>query len=141
MNSLVTRAATLDFSQGPLLMGIINVTPDSFSDGGQCLRPEDAIARAETLVEEGAVLLDVGGESTRPGAEAVSDEEELRRVLPVVEILAQRLPRVPISVDTSKAGVARQCLEAGASLINDVTALADPWMPAVLREHGVPVIL
>ena len=67
MNSLVTRAATLDFSQGPLLMGIINVTPDSFSDGGQCLRPEDAIARAETLVEEGAVLLDVGGESTRPG--------------------------------------------------------------------------
>lgn len=141
MNSLVTRAATLDFSQGPLLMGIINVTPDSFSDGGQCLRPADAIARAETLVEEGAALLDVGGESTRPGASSISAEEELRRVLPVVEILAQRLPRIPISVDTSKAAVARPCLETGASLINDVTALGDPGMVAVLREHGVPVIL
>lgn len=141
MNSLVTRAATLDFSQGPLLMGIINVTPDSFSDGGECLRSEDAIARAETLVEEGAALLDVGGESTRPGAAPVSAEEELSRVRPVVALLAQRLPRVPISVDTSKAAVARECLEAGASMINDVTALGDPAMPPVLREHGVPAIL
>ncbi|MBL0349007.1 MAG: dihydropteroate synthase [Elusimicrobia bacterium] len=141
MNSLLTRAGTLDFSQGPLLMGIINVTPDSFSDGGQCLRPEDALDRAETLVEEGAALLDVGGESTRPGAAPVSVEEELSRVRPVVERLAQRLPRVPISVDTSKAAVARACLEGGASLINDVTALEDPAMPSVLREHGVPVVL
>lgn len=141
MTPLATRAGTLDFSQGPLLMGIINVTPDSFSDGGQCLRPEDAIARAETLVEEGAALLDVGGESTRPGAAPVSVEEELRRVAPVAELLAGRLPRVPISVDTSKAAVARRCLEAGASIINDVTALGDPGMAPVIKEHGVPVIL
>lgn len=139
---LKTRAKTLDFSGGPRLMGILNATPDSFSDGGQYLTPEAAIARAETMAEEGADLIDVGGESTRPGAPPVPLEEELRRVLPIVDILAQRLPQTPLSVDTTKAEVARQCLDAGASLINDVSALQfDTKMAGVVRERQIPVIL
>ncbi len=139
---LKTRAKTLDFSGGPRLMGILNATPDSFSDGGQYLTPEAAIARAETMAEEGADLIDVGGESTRPGARPVPLEEELRRVLPIVDILAQRLPQTPLSVDTTKAEVARQCLDAGASLINDVSALQfDTKMAGVVRERQIPVIL
>lgn len=123
-------------------MGILNVTPDSFSDGGRHAVVASAIARAEAMAEEGAHLIDVGGESTRPGADPVPLEEELRRVLPVVEVLAQRLPRVPISVDTMKAEVARRCLDEGASLINDVSALRhDPDMAGAVKEHGVPVVL
>jgi len=106
----------------PLIMGIVNVTPDSFSDGGQFSSTEAAIAHGLQLVAEGADLLDIGGESTRPHAVAVAEEEELRRVVPVVEALARRVP-VPISVDTSKAEVARRCLAAGAHIVNDVTAL------------------
>lgn len=121
-------------------MGILNVTPDSFSDGGEFLDPQTASARARALVEEGADLIDVGGESTRPGAEPVSVDEELKRVLPVIEDLAGRLP-VPISIDTSKAQVAQAALKAGASLVNDVTALRDPEMPAVVARAQVPVIL
>ncbi len=139
---LKTRAKTLDLSRGPRLMGILNVTPDSFSDGGQYLTAEAAVARAEVMAEEGADLIDVGGESTRPGAAPVPLEEELRRVVPIVEILAQRLPQTPLSVDTTKAEVARQCLDAGASLINDVSALQfDTKMVDVVRKHQIPVVL
>jgi dihydropteroate synthase len=138
---LKTRAKTLDLSR-PLLMGVLNVTPDSFSDGGKFLTPEAAIARAEELIESGADVLDVGGESTRPGAAAVSLDEELSRVLPVVETLCQRFPETPVSLDTTKAEVARRGLDLGVSLVNDVSALRfDKDMAAVVREHGVPVIL
>jgi dihydropteroate synthase len=106
----------------PLVMGILNVTPDSFADGGRFLRPDDAVARGEQIADEGADVVDVGGESTRPGAEPVAEDEELRRVLPVVERLAGRLPvTVRISIDTTKAAVARAAVEAGATLVNDVS--------------------
>jgi dihydropteroate synthase len=104
----------------PSVMGVVNVTPDSFSDGGVHLRPEDAVASARRMVEVGAAIVDVGGESTRPGSEGVSAEEELRRVVPVLEELKGR---VPVSIDTAKAEVARRALELGAELVNDVTAL------------------
>jgi dihydropteroate synthase len=139
---LRTRAGDLDLSQKTRLMGILNATPDSFSDGGPFLTPEAAISRAEEMIEEGADIIDVGGESTRPGALPVSAEEELARVARIVELLAQRYPRTPISVDTMKAQVARQCLDAGASIINDVSALEfDSHMAAVVTQHGVPVVL
>src|ERR1700730_18677893 len=112
----------------PLIMGIVNVTPDSFSDGGRYSTPEAAVAHGLELVQQGADLLDVGGESTRPGAIPVPEAEELRRVVPVVRLLAAQTS-VPLSVDTYKAGVAQAALDAGARIINDVTALAgDPDM-------------
>ncbi len=126
---------------GPFLMGVVNATPDSFSDGGRFLDPADAVARALELAEEGADLVDVGGESTRPGAPPVAEEEEIRRVVPVVERLRARGFAVPISIDTSKAGVARAALAAGADLVNDVTALADPALARVVAEAGAPVVL
>lgn len=122
----------------PAVMGVLNVTPDSFSDGGAFARPADAIAHGRRLAEEGAAVVDVGGESTRPGAEAVSVEEELRRVEPVLE----GLRGVPLSIDTSKAAVARRALELGVELVNDVTALrADPELAAVVAEQGAYVCL
>ena len=115
-------------------MGVVNVTPDSFSDGGVNLDPADAIAAARRMVDEGAAIVDVGGESTRPGSEGVSAEEELRRVVPVLEAVAGELP---VSVDTSKAEVARQALAAGAELVNDVTALrSDPDLAGVAADAG-----
>ena len=123
------------------LMGVVNVTPDSFSDGGKFLARDAAIAQAERLVQEGADIIDIGGESTRPYADPVPDEVELERVLPVIETLAQRVV-VPISIDTAKAAVARRALAAGASMINDVSALRhDSEMTGVAAESGVPVIL
>lgn len=131
---------TLDFTH-PLVMGIVNVTPDSFSDGGTCLDPEAAIAHGLALVAEGAAILDVGGESTRPGAAPVESAEELRRILPVIRGLA-RQTSVPISVDTSKATVMAAALEAGAALINDVTALShDPAAVGILAACDHPIIL
>ena len=124
----------------PLIMGILNVTPDSFSDGGRFLPVHRAVSHALKMQAEGADLIDVGGESTRPGARAVSAREEMRRVLPVIERLAGRL-RIPISVDTSKAAVAEAALSVGASLVNDVTALGDPAMGRVVARARVPVIL
>jgi dihydropteroate synthase len=122
-------------------MGIVNATPDSFSDGGRYLDCDAAVAHALHLVEEGADLLDIGGESTRPGATPVPLAEELARVLPVVQAMAARTT-VPLSIDTYKAEVARQCLAAGAHIINDVTALrGDPEMAAVVRDYGAGVIL
>lgn len=122
------------------LMGVVNVTPDSFSDGGLYLDPEAAIAHGKQLVAEGAEILDVGGESTRPGADPVGAEEELRRVVPVIRGLSGCEAR--ISVDTSKAEVAAAALEAGAEIVNDVTALrADPEMASVCAAHGATVVL
>lgn len=125
------RTRTLRFGRRPLLMGIINVTPDSFSDGGRFLEPNAAIEHGLRLVGEGADILDIGGESTRPYAQAVETSEELRRVMPVVEALVRRAG-VPVSIDTSKAAVAQAALDAGAELINDVTGLeGDPKMVEV----------
>ncbi len=121
-------------------MGILNVTPDSFSDGGRYLSIRRAVAHALRMQEEGADLIDVGGESTRPGAKPVPAQEEIRRILPVLDRLTGKL-RIPISVDTSKAAVAKAALCAGASLVNDVTALRDPAMAEVVALAGVPVIL
>jgi dihydropteroate synthase len=124
-----------------LVMGIVNVTPDSFSDGGQFLQTDAAIAHALKLVAEGADLLDIGGESTRPGSAPIPLGEELRRVVPVVTALAKQTD-VPISVDTSKADVAHACLEAGAHIINDVTGLTgDPRMAETARAYGAGVIV
>jgi dihydropteroate synthase len=122
-------------------MGIVNATPDSFSDGGKFATPDRAISHAMQLVDEGADILDIGGESTRPGAELVPLDEELRRVVPVIRALAGRVS-VPISVDTSKAAVARECLEAGAEIINDVTGLAgDPEMVEAARAAQAGVVV
>ena len=122
----------------PSVMGICNVTPDSFSDGGLFLRPEAALAEAWGMLDEGAAIVDVGGESTRPGAQPVSVDEELRRVEPVLE----RLAGAPVSIDTSKAAVARRALELGAELVNDITALrADPDMAEVVAAGGAYLCL
>ena len=121
------------------IMGIVNVTPDSFSDGGPYLDPEAAIAHGLDLMAEGADILDIGGESTRPGSEPVAEEEEMARVLPVIEALSVK---APVSVDTSKAAVAEAAIAAGATIVNDVTALrGDPEMARVCSEGGVEVIL
>lgn len=130
---------TLDLSV-PRVMGVLNVTPDSFSDGGDFFSPRAAVARAHEMVEEGAAIIDVGGESTRPGAEPVSASEEMHRVLPVIEALAAALP-VPISIDTSKPEVMRAAIQAGAGLINDVLALRAPGALEAAAELGVPVCL
>lgn len=123
------------------IMGILNVTPDSFSDGGEFFTLDDAVAQGLKLFEDGADLLDIGGESTRPFSDAVSVEEEIRRVIPVIENLAARIS-IPISIDTTKADVARKAIEAGASIINDVSALrVDHGLADVAAEYGVPVIL
>ena len=127
----------------PRLIGVVNVTPDSFSDGGLFLDPERAIAHGRELAAEGADTLDVGGESTRPGAQAVSAEVELERVEPVIAALAGgEGPRVAVSIDTSKAAVAAAALDAGAEIVNDVTALrADPEMAALCADRGCGVVL
>lgn len=124
-----------------LVMGVLNVTPDSFSDGGWFLDPERALTRALDMVEQGADIIDIGGESSRPGSEPVGAEEELARVLPVVEAL-RRATDAPISVDTTKAQVARRALEAGADIVNDITALGgDPEMAEVVAEQGAGLVL
>jgi len=129
----------LPFGRRPLLMGIVNVTPDSFSDGGQFFSAERAVERALQLEAAGADLLDIGGESTRPYSEQVAAEEELRRVLPVVREVCARC-RVPVSIDTSKAAVAQAAIEAGAELINDVTGLeGDAEMIELARSAGAGV--
>ena len=123
------------------IMGIVNVTPDSFSDGGKFFTLDDAVAQGQKLFEEGADILDIGGESTRPFSDAVSAEEEIGRVIPVIENLAARIS-IPISIDTTKAGVARRAIQAGASIINDVSALRlDHGLADVAAEYDVPVIL
>ena len=123
-----------------LVMGILNVTPDSFSDGDRYIEPEVGLRRALLMAEEGADIIDIGGESTRPGAEPVPLAEELRRTVPVIRLIAAQT-NVPISIDTRKAEVARAAIEAGARIINDISGLEDPAMARVAAENAVPVVL
>ncbi len=135
------RSRTLLLGRRTLVMGILNVTPDSFSDGGLYMDSEAAIARALQLERDGADILDVGGESTRPGATPISAEEELRRILPVIEILRGKL-RIPMSMDTQKAEVAEGALAAGAEILNDISALrVDPRLAKVAAHAHAPMIL
>ncbi|MFO6297491.1 dihydropteroate synthase [Rahnella selenatireducens] len=136
---LTSRESTLDLTF-PQVMGILNVTPDSFSDGGRHNSLELAIRHAQMMVDAGATLLDIGGESTRPGAAEVSEDEELARVVPVVEAIARRFD-VWISVDTSKASVIRESANAGMHLINDIRSLQEPGALAAAAETGLPVCL
>lgn len=134
------RGHVLTCAGAPLLMGIVNVTPDSFSDGGQWLDPEAAVEQALRLVSEGAAIIDVGGESSRPGARAIAAAEELRRVVPVVRRVAEQAA-VLISIDTTKAEVAREALAAGAHIVNDISGLSfDPRMVRVCAETSAGVI-
>jgi dihydropteroate synthase len=128
--------------RAPVIMGVVNVTPDSFSDGGLFLDTGAAVEHGRRLAGEGAAILDIGGESTRPGAEPVSADEELRRVLPVVEQLADGAAEARISIDTTKAAVARAALDAGATIVNDVSAFRfDPGMAALVAESGADCCL
>ena len=132
---------TFDFAERTYVVGILNITPDSFSDGGRFLNHSEALDHAKRMVDEGADIIDVGGESTRPGAQPASLEEEHGRVIPFIEKLASQV-EVPISIDTTKAEVAKDALEAGASIINDISALRfDPQMASLASEQGVPVVL
>jgi dihydropteroate synthase len=139
--------AQLELGRKTLVMGILNVTPDSFADGGRYNVLDRAVAQAERMAEEGADLIDIGGESSRPagpygeGAQAVPEKEEIRRTVPVIEILTKRLD-LPISIDTTKAGVAESALDAGACIVNDISALRfDPGMARVAADHGAVVVL
>jgi len=145
MKSVVNRLlewpeGRLDFSAGCLVMGVLNVTPDSFSDGGQFLDADAAVEHGLQMAAEGAALLDVGGESTRPGSASVSMTEQMRRVIPVIKALVRRVD-VPIGIDTHDVDVARAALEAGAAIINDITALSEDGMAALAAKSQVPVIL
>ena len=132
---------TLELGKRTCIMGIVNVTPDSFSDGGKFFDTDMAISQGEKLAADGADILDIGGESTRPFSDPVPVEEEIRRVVPVIEQLARRVA-IPISIDTTKAAVARRAIEAGASIINDVAALRfDPGLAALAVEFDTPLIL
>lgn len=138
---LSCKGITLDFSKKTYIMGVLNVTPDSFSDGGLYLDREIAVEHALKLIDDGADIIDIGGESSRPGSMPVSTEEEIRRTIPVISELAKRI-KTPISIDTYKAEVARQALDAGASIVNDISGLRfDPGMAAVIAENDIPVIL
>jgi dihydropteroate synthase len=135
-------AGTRPWSPGPVVVGILNVTPDSFSDGGNFLDPEAAAEHATTMLDVGAGIIDVGGESTRPGSDPVSRQEEVRRVVPVIERLLAARPEAVISVDTYRSETAVAALEAGAHIVNDVTALrGDPSMASVVADARCPVIL
>lgn len=135
------RQETVSFERA-VVMGVLNLTPDSFSDGGRYLEPEDALTQAVQMVEDGADILDLGAESTRPGAQPVPEKEELERLLPVLEKIREKLT-VPVSIDTTKPEVARKCLEAGASIINDVSGLKSSGgaMAKVVKEFGAGLIL
>jgi len=131
----------LDFSKKTMIMGILNITPDSFSDGGSYIDLETAIQHAKEMVENGADIIDIGGESTRPGHERISDEDEIARVVPIIQALVKEV-HVPISIDTYKSEVAKQAIEAGAHIINDIWgAKADSKMAEVAATYQVPIIL
>lgn len=130
-----------DFLKKTYLMGILNVTPDSFFDGGRYLNVNIATEQALRMVDEGADIIDIGGESTRPGAEPVTVDEELKRVIPVIEALCKKIS-IPISIDTYKARVAELAIQAGATIVNDISGLRfDPEMPAVVSKYKVPVVI
>ncbi len=124
-----------------LVMGILNVTPDSFSDGGRFLKKSNAMKRAGELVRDGADIIDIGGESTRPGASAVAEEEESARVIPVIREIVKSFPKIPVSIDTYKPKVARAAISAGAAVLNDITGLTNPEMLEIASETGVPVVI
>lgn len=130
----------LEFSGGCLVMGVLNVTPDSFSDGGQFFNADKAIEHSIRMAAEGAAIIDVGGESTRPGSSPVSAKEQLRRVVPVIKALCKKV-QVPISIDTYKFEVATAALEAGAAVINDITALSDQGIGTLAAQYKVPIVL
>jgi dihydropteroate synthase len=132
---------SLDFSEKTYVMGVLNVTPDSFSDGGLHLDKSAAVSRALQMVEEGADIIDIGGESTRPGSEPVAAEEELRRTIPVIEALAKKTT-IPLSIDTCKSEVASRALDAGASMVNDISGLRfDARMVNVVSERKIPLVI
>lgn len=138
---MLLKGSVLPLEERTLVMGILNVTPDSFSDGGDCLSSESAVKRAKEMIEKGADIIDIGGESSRPGSEPVTEEEEVKRIMPVIEALKDTCT-VPLSVDTYKSGVARKVLERGVSIINDITALnGDPQMGKVIAEYDAAVVL
>ena len=122
-------------------MGVINVTPDSFSDGGKFIKPSAALALADRLVEEGAKILDIGGESSRPGADPVDEKQEVARVVPVIRSIVKRHPKIPVSIDTYKPGVAKVAIAEGAAIINDITGLTDPLMVELAATHNIPVVI
>lgn len=130
----------LELGKRTSVMGILNVTPDSFSDGGKFDSVENALLHAKEMIRDGADIIDIGGESTRPFAEPVTAEDEMKRVVPVIEKLSKEID-IPISIDTSKASVAKEAALAGASIINDVTAMGDPKMSEVVKETGLPIVL
>lgn len=133
---------TLLIGKKTILMGILNVTPDSFSDGGKFFQPQKAIAHAKRMIDEGALIIDIGGESTRPGAEQISSEEEKKRVIPVLEELTSLFPEILFSIDTYKSEVAKAAINAGADIINDVSGLQlDHKMPNVAAQLDVPIII
>ncbi len=135
------RNFCFDFSKKTYIMGILNVTPDSFSDGGLYFDKSTAVKRAFQMVEEGADIIDIGGESTRPGSEPITIEEELRRTIPVIESLSKET-KIPLCIDTYKSEVAKRALDAGASMVNDISGLRfDPKMPGVVSEYKVPVVI
>ncbi|MEX2027845.1 MAG: dihydropteroate synthase, partial [Pirellulaceae bacterium] len=125
---------TLEFGKVPLVMGIVNVTPDSFSDGGKFFGRDEAVRQSLKLLDEGADVLDIGGESTRPYATPVEEEEELRRVVPIIEAVHRARPAANLSIDTSKPAVAKAAIDAGAQIINDISGLEDPAMMDVARQ-------
>jgi dihydropteroate synthase len=132
---------SFDCSERTFVMGILNVTPDSFSDGGRFLAPEAAVRRAAEMAAEGADLVDVGGESTRPGSDPVPVDEEIERVVPVIARIVEDLPGTPVSVDTRKPAVAAAALDAGAAIVNDVSAGRDPAMLELVSERGASLVL
>jgi dihydropteroate synthase len=135
------KSFSLDLAERVHVMGVVNVTPDSFSDGGLYLQPTEALRHALALVEDGADIIDIGGQSTKPGSDPVTEDEEFKRVLPVVEMLAEEWSG-PISIDTSSSRVAREALAAGAGIVNDIAALSgDPELAGVTAEHGAACIL
>jgi dihydropteroate synthase len=139
--SWVTSGRDIKLGKSPLIMGILNVTPDSFYDAGRYHRQEDAVAQAEKIIEEGADVIDIGGESTRPSSTPVSEEEELERVIPVVRLVAKRYD-IPISVDTYKAGVAQQALDEGAEIVNDISGLRfDPGMAETISRNCAGLVV
>ncbi len=138
---LTFRDHSLDFDSRVHIMGILNVTPDSFSDGGRITSEDDILREVQTMTQEGADLIDIGGESTRPFALPVPTEEELKRVIPAIRAIRRR-SSIPISIDTTKADVAKQALDAGADIINDISALRfDPKMTPLARERRCPIII
>ncbi|MFA5292648.1 MAG: dihydropteroate synthase [Phycisphaerae bacterium] len=137
---LIWPVGKMDFSAGCIIMGVLNITPDSFSDGGDFLDTQKAVAGGIKMEQEGAAIIDIGAESTRPGSKPVSAEEQIKRVIPVIEKLAGKI-KIPISIDSKNFEVTKAALEAGASIINDITALSDDRTAQLAAEKKVPVIL